>query len=402
MKEYVCKVKRPNGTIIRKYKIRANSKQALLVKLKQNDLYLLEYEEVVAKKDIFGGNKIRLSTKDIAMFCRQLSSLLASGVSLVNALNILYLQIDKRNIKKSIKLLYESVQRGDQFSESIKKQSDVYPEIMVRMIEAGEMSGNLDEVITRLAEQFEKDVKLKTKIQTAMTYPIILVLLSISVILILVTQVFPIFLGLYDTATEALPFPTQVMIGFSDFIQNYWYVMIIGVILVVLAAKTFIGTEYGKRKWHTLLFKLPAVGKTLTKIAAVRFSRTLSTLLSSGTTLIQSLDVVINVVGNRVIMDDLLVTKEDIRKGMMLSQSLRKVTYLPPMIYSMVGIGEESGTMEHMLLKCAEYYDDEVDASIQKLVTMIEPLLIIVMGGIVGFIVISMILPIFNIYQSIG
>jgi type IV pilus assembly protein PilC len=297
--------------------------------------------------------------------------------------------------------MYESVQKGDQLSEALKKQTNVYPEIMISMIEAGEESGKLDQVITKLADQFEKDVKLKNKIKSAMMYPIILCCLSVSVVLVLVTKVLPIFLSMF-TEGMTLPLPTRIVIGFSNTLTGYWYIVIVVIAIIVFGIRIFINTEEGKRMWHALLLKIPLIGNTIVKIAAVRFTRTLSTLLSSGMTLIQSLEIVVRVVGNRVIMDGLSITKEDIRKGMPLSQSLRKADVLPPMVYSMIGIGEESGSIEDMLVKTAEYYDNEVENAVQKLVTLIEPILIVFMAVVIGFIIVSIMLPIFDIYDSIA
>lgn len=401
MQEFICTVKKSNGSLMKKYIIKAEDESALILQIKSNKLYLVDYKIKEVRKDIVGGNKITLSTKDLAILCRQLSSMLLSGVTLIKALNILYLQMEKKNIKECIKRLYESVQRGDQFSEAIRKQTGVFPEIMISMIEAGEASGKLDLVVDKLATQFEKDTKLKAKVRSAMTYPIILIIMAITVVLVLVTQVLPIFMGMFEESGTALPLPTQILVGLAGILRGYWYLIIIGIAAISLIVKSYISSETGRRKWHEFELKLPVVGSTITKISAVRFTRTLSTLLSSGMSLLQALEIVIKVVGNRVIMDGLTITKEDIRRGMSLSQSLRKVSALPPMVYSMVGIGEESGTIEHMLEKCAEYYDDEVENAIQKLVTMMEPLLIIIMGGVVGFIIISMILPIMDIYGTI-
>lgn len=401
MQEYICTVKKGNGSLIKNYSMKAEDESALIMQIKSRKLFLVDYKLKEERKDILGGSKVTLTTKDIAILCRQLSSMLTSGVTLVKALNILYLQMEKKNIKASIKRLYESVQRGDQFSEGIRKQTGVYPEIMISMIEAGEASGKLDHVITKLAEQFEKDVKLKAKIRSAMTYPIILMVMAIGVVLILVTQVLPIFMGMFAESGMELPLPTQILIAISNVLRGYWYLVLIGMGALVLLGKSYLSTEAGLRKWHSLELQLPVIKGTVMKISAVRFTRTLSTLLSSGMSLMQALEIVIKVVGNRVVMDGLNITKEDIRRGMSLSQSLRKVSALPPMVYSMIGIGEEAGTIENMLEKCAEYYDDEVENAIQKLVTMMEPLLIIFMGVVVGFIIISMILPIFDIYGSI-
>lgn len=401
MQEYICTVKKLNGSLIKKYSVKAEDEVALIMQVKSNKLFLMDYKVKEKRKDIVGGSKITLSSKDIAILCRQLSSMLASGVTLVKALNILYLQMEKKNIKECIKKLYESVQRGDQFSEGIRKMGTVFPEIMISMVEAGEASGKLDLVIAKLADQFEKDTKLKSKVRSAMTYPIILVIMAIAVVLVLVTQVLPIFMGMFADSGTELPLPTKILVGFAAVVKGYWYLIIIGIIALVLIIKSYLTTESGLRKWHELQLRIPIINSTITKICAVRFTRTLSTLLSSGMSLLQALEIVIKVVGNRVLMDGLNVTKEDIRRGMSLSQSLRKVSILPPMVYSMIGIGEESGTIENMLEKCAEYYDDEVENAIQKLMTMMEPLLIIIMGGVVGFIIIAMILPIVGLYGTI-
>jgi type IV pilus assembly protein PilC len=208
-------------------------------------------------------------------------------------------------------------------------------------------------------------------------------------------------MGMFAESGQALPLPTQILVAFAGILRGYWYLVVMGLVGIVVLIKSYISTEKGLRKWHELELQIPVINNTVTKIAAVRFTRTLSTLLSSGMSLLQALEIVIKVVGNRVVMDGLIVTKEDIRRGMSLSQSLRKVSALPPMVYSMIGIGEESGSIENMLEKCAEYYDDEVENAIQKLVTMMEPMLIVIMGVVVGFIIIAMILPILNLYNTI-
>ena len=401
MQEYKAIVKDGTGKTIKNHKIKAVDETAMIKQLKSDGLYLVKFEKEEVRKDIVGGNKLKLSLKDIAMFSRQLSAMLESGVTLIKALNILYLQMEKKNVRESIRRLYESVQKGDQLSEALKKQTGVYPEIMISMVEAGEASGRLDAVISKVADTFEKDVRLRNKIKSSMMYPIILAVLCVAVVLILVMKVLPVFMTMF-TEGMVLPLPTRMLLAFSNVLTNYWLFLLIGIVAIVLGIKAYVSTEEGKRNWHSLLLKMPVLGKTITKISAVRFSRTLGTLLSSGMTLIQSLEIVIKVVGNRIIMDGLEVTKEDIRKGMPLSQSLRKAEILPPMVYSMIGIGEESGTIEQMLEKTSEYYDDEVDNSISKLVALLEPILIVFMAVIVGFIIVSIMLPVFDIYDSIG
>ena len=401
MQEYKAIVKDGTGKTIKNHKIKAVDETAMIKQLKSDGLYLVKFEKEEVRKDIVGGNKLKLSLKDIAMFSRQLSAMLESGVTLIKALNILYLQMEKKNVRESIRRLYESVQKGDQLSEALKKQTGVYPEIMISMVEAGEASGRLDSVIAKVADTFEKDVRLHNKIKSSMMYPIILAVLCVVVVLILVIKVLPVFMTMF-TDSMTLPLPTRILLAFSGLLTGYWYIFLIAIAAIVLVVRAYVSTEEGKRKWHSLLLSLPILGNTVSKIAAVRFTRTLGTLLSSGMTLIQSLEIVIKVVGNRIIMDGLEIIKEDIRKGMPLSQSLRKANILPPMVYSMIGIGEESGTIEDMLAKTSEYYDDEVENSISKLVALLEPILIVFMAVVVGFIIVAIMLPIFDIYQSMS
>ena len=402
MNEYICIVKKSDGDILKNYKVSAENESALAMKIKSEKMYLISYKIKEIRKDIMGGAKISLSNKDRAIFCRQLSSMLVAGVSIVKALNILYMQVEKKSMKKSIKLIYESVQKGDQFSEGLRKQQGVYPEMMISMIEAGEASGKLDHVMVKLAEQFEKDVKLKAKIQSAMTYPIVLMSLAVGVVIILVVKVIPIFMTLLEEGGSELPLPTKILVSFSDILTNYWYLILVGIGVMALLIKSYLSSDSGMRQWHKLKLSLPLIGKLNEKIIAVRFTRTLSTMLSSGMSMMQALEIVTKVVNNKIVMDQLTTTKEDIRSGMSLSESLKAVSAMPPMVYSMIGIGEESGNIEGMMEKAAEYYDDEVENSIQKLVTLMEPMLIVFMGLVVGFIVISMMLPIFDMYETIG
>lgn len=401
MQEYKCIVKDTGGKTIKNYKLKALDEAALMSQVKTSGYYLVDFEKAEAKKDILGGNKLTLSIKDISMFARQLSSMLSAGVTLVKALNILYLQMEKKNIKEAVRRLYESVQKGEQLSEGLRKQEGVYPEFMISMVESGEGSGQLDSVMEKLAYHYEKEVKLKAKIRTAMTYPIILMLLSVTVVIVLVTKVLPTFVGMLTDAGSELPLPTRMVIGFSDAITGYWYIFIVAIAVIVLGVRMYISTEAGKKNWHQLLLMVPVAGNTIVKVSSARFTRTLSTLLASGMNLLSALDISNRLAGNSVIVEGLNISKEDVRKGMPLSQSLRKVNVLPPMVYSMVGIGEESGSIERMLDKCAEYYDDEVDNSITKLVSMIEPILIISMAVVIGFIVVAMMLPIFDIYGTV-
>ena len=400
MQEYICTVKGFDGKTIKNYKLKAEDEGSLAAQIKANNLFLIGYKAAEEKKDILGGNAIRLSSRDLSLMCRQLSSMLAAGVTLVKSLDILYLQLEKKNIKEAVRRLYETVQKGDMLSESLRKQPGLYPELMISMVEAGEGSGKLDTVIERLATHFEKDVKMKNKVRTAMVYPIVLVCLCIAAVFFLVMKVLPTFVSMFQENNAVLPLPTRMVMAFSDFLTNYWLVGVGAVVLLTLGLRVYISSEAGKKHWHSFILQLPLLKVLTVKLAAARFTRSLSTLLSSGMNLIHALEISSRVVGNRVISAGLDLTREDIKRGMPMSTSLRKANILPPMVYSMIGIGEESGSIEHMLEKCADYYDDEVDNTITRMVSLLEPILIISMALIIGFIVVAMILPIWDLYGA--
>lgn len=386
---------------MKKLVVHADSEAHLMKILKDQELYLISYKAQTDPGEALNRTK-HISTKNLSLLCRQLASMLSSGITLIKALSILYQQIDNKALKNTIKVLYESVQKGDQFSEALKKQKDVFPELMISMVESGEVGGRLDSAMAKLADNFENDLRLQNKIKAALTYPIILFVIAVGVVLLLVTVVLPTFTDMFVSMDVVLPIPTKVLMAFGAGLTHYWYIFVFAVLLLVVAFRTFINTEKGRLSWDGFLLQIPIFRNTITKIVAVRFSRTLAALLSSGITLLQSLDIVIKVVNNQVIMNMLMDAKEDIRKGLTLSQSLRKVTYMPAMVNSMVGIGEESGTIEEMLEKTAVFFDSEVESAIQRLIALIEPVMIVFMGSIVAFIIVSVLLPVFNLYSAIG
>lgn len=401
MTQYKCDVQKPSGKIMKKLVVHADSEAHLMKILKDQELYLISYKAQTDPGEALNRTK-HISTKNLSLLCRQLASMLSSGITLIKALSILYQQIDNKALKNTIKVLYESVQKGDQFSEALKKQKDVFPELMISMVESGEVGGRLDSAMAKLADNFENDLRLQNKIKAALTYPIILFVIAVGVVLLLVTVVLPTFTDMFVSMDVVLPIPTKVLMAFGAGLTHYWYIFVFAVLLLVVAFRTFINTEKGRLSWDGFLLQIPIFRNTITKIVAVRFSRTLAALLSSGITLLQSLDIVIKVVNNQVIMNMLMDAKEDIRKGLTLSQSLRKVTYMPAMVNSMVGIGEESGTIEEMLEKTAVFFDSEVESAIQRLIALIEPVMIVFMGSIVAFIIVSVLLPVFNLYSAIG
>ncbi|KGG81450.1 type II secretion system protein F [Caloranaerobacter azorensis H53214] len=380
----------------------ANSKNEVISMLKLDNIYPIEINEVIGSKDIKDleiFNKIK--TKDIAVFCRQFYTMLNSGVTIVNCLEVLKNQTENKKLKKTLGQVFESVQKGMTLSESLKEHKDVFPELLINMVEAGEVSGNLDTIMDRMAVHYEKENKINNKIKNAMIYPIILSIVAIIVVVFLLTVVMPTFVSMFQQSGAALPVPTRVLLGISNIIKSYWYLIITLIMILIYLFKKYYATEKGKAYIDKLKLKIPVLNKLIRKITTSRFTRTLSTLLSSGVPLIRALEIVSKVVGNRVVEEGLNVVKDEVRRGLDLASPIEKLELFPPMVVSMIRIGEESGSLDEILDKTANFYDEEVEDSLHRLTSLIEPLMIIIMALIIGFIVISMVLPMFDMINTV-
>ncbi len=381
----------------------AENPEQFYQEVKKKSLHLVEYSEKVETamtKDIMAGSKIPL--KQVAIFCRQMASLLKVGVSLVKAIDIMYQQTKNKQLKSSIKELYETVQKGSLMSAGLKRQVGRWPELMVSMVESGEASGSLDATIGKLADQFEADVKLKSRVVSAVTYPAILLFITIGVVILMSTVVLPQFVKMFESSgVKTLPLPTQIMLGFSDVLIGYWYYILAVLVIGISIFRTWKKTEAGHLAWDTLKIKIPVVKSITIKLAVVRFARTFATLFSSGMPMLQALTIVMKVVGNQLIANELGETCNDIRRGFSLTSSIKKVKEFPPLVNSMISIGEEAGSLDEMLQNSAEYFDEELNTAIAKMISMIEPIMIMVLAVIVCFIVISIMLPMLQIYQNI-
>ena len=351
----------------------------------------------IATIDIFS----RVTIKDLALFCRQFQVMLNAGVPIVNSLDILRAQTEKKKFKLIIEDLYEMVQKGSTFSEALLSHKEIFPEIMISMIEAGEVSGNLDVIMERLSVHFEKEFKINNKVKGAMVYPIILVIAVIAVVSFLLVFVMPTFIGMFEGSGVPLPTITQVLLNISDFLRTKWFVLFGAVIILVIIYKRLMQEKSLRIKRDKFKLKLPVIKNVQIKVASARFTRTLSTLLGSGVELMKSIEIVSRVTGNAYIATTLTEVKEDLRKGGNLSEPLRRRGIFPVMIPAMVNIGEESGAIDEVLDKTANFYDEEVEVAIDKLTTMLEPLMIVIMAVVVGFVVIAMILPMFDMLKTV-
>lgn len=397
---YKYKAVSQNGEIIEGF-FEGNEEADVLAMLKGNNYLTVAVEKDVgaeAQIDIFSS---KVKKKDLAVFCRQFYTMLDAGIGIVKCIEILEKQSENKNLVKALGTLYENVQKGFTLSEGMKKHPKVFPSLLINMVEAGEVSGNLDTIMERMAVHFEKENKLENKIKSALIYPIALAVVSVAVVIFLLVAVMPTFIGMFESSGQALPGPTQILLNISNWLTEFWYIFIAMVIGITVGFIAFKQTPTGRNFLDTLKLKIPVVKDTNVKIITSRFTRTLSTLMSSGIPLLQAIDVVARVVGNKVVHDRLVIASENVRKGVSLSRAINEVGVFPPMVDSMIKIGEESGSLDDILYKTADFYDDEVEVALQRMTSLMEPVMLVVMAVIVGFIVIAMAMPMFDMVNTI-
>lgn len=378
----------------------ANSRDEVVQMITSNGYYPLMIEEIVESTNIELGFGEKVKTKDIAIFCRQLYTMIDAGVSINRALNIMSNQITNKKLKKATVEIEEDVKKGEMLSVAIKKHYDIFPQLFISMVESGEVSGNLDTMMLRMSTHFEKENKLNNKIKSAMTYPAVLGTVAVCAVMFIMTFVMPTFIEMFESEGVILPISTKILIGISGVLQENLLFIIVCCICISVAISFYSRTEHGIYTISDLKLKIPVLGELNKKIIVSRFTRTLSTLIASGVSLVQALPVVAGVLENKVAEDAINKVREEVTKGEGLSQPIKETGIFPEMLASMINIGEETGQLDEILNKTADFYDDEVEQSIQTTTALIEPLLIVVMGVIIGFIVISIMLPMFDMYTA--
>lgn len=397
---YKYKAIAQNGQIVEGF-FDANSEADVVAMIKGNN-----YLPVSVERDIGADAQIeffspKVKKKDLAVFCRQFFTMVDAGLGIVKCLDILVVQTRNKTLKNSLANISEDVQKGFTLSEAMKKHHKIFPTILISMIEAGEVSGNLDTIMERMAVHFEKENRLENKIKSSLIYPSALIVVSIAVVIFMLIFVLPTFVGMFEGSDVPLPGPTRALIAISDSLKTHWFIYIGAIILMTSGLIVFKQTEDGIRFFDNLKIKIPGLKITTSKIITSRFTRTLSTLMSSGIPLIQALEVVGKVVNNVIVQERLYNGVDNIRKGVPLSRAVKDVEIFPPMVDSMIKIGEESGALDDILYKTADFYDEEVEASLQRMTTLIEPILIVGMAVVIGFIVIAMALPMFDVVNTI-
>jgi type IV pilus assembly protein PilC len=380
----------------------ANDRSEILQMLRKNEYHPVMIKEVVegtdlSKMSVF--NKVKV--KDIAVFARQFYAMLNAGVTIIQALDILRQQTENRVLKSVVEDIYESVQKGSSLSEAMKEHKNIFPELFIYMVEAGEASGTLDAIMDRMAVHYEKETKVQNKIKSAMTYPIILAIVSVVVVVFMLVAILPTFLSMFEGSGAPLPGPTKFLLSISNGLRQYWYIFLLALGVIVYIIRRYLKTDSGQKAFDQLKLKLPVVKDMVTKVVTSRFTRTLSTLLASGVPLLPSMDIVARVVGNKIFADGILSVKEDLRKGFDMSGPIRRLGLFPPMVDSMIMIGEESGALDDVLRRTADFYDEEVDVAIQRMTSMLEPIMLIFMAVIIGFLVVAMYLPMIDMMQTI-
>lgn len=397
MAQYNYKAMDKNGKA-KKGSIEAINPEKAKEKLKSEGLIVQEIKEQgVAKK----GRGKKVQDKDLAVFCKQFSAVLNAGVTIISALEMMSEQLDNKTLKRALQEAQAYVQKGGTLADAFKLNPKVFPQIMINMTAAGEMSGNLEVCFDRLTTHFETSNALKSKVKSAVTYPIVILIVVIAVVCVLLVGVIPQFAEMFDELGSDLPAATQMLVNLSDFLQHKWYIVVIIVAAIVFGLKTFGKTEAGSLLYAKIGMKAPLFGNLTVKSAAATFSRTMATLMASGISLIDAVEQVAKMINNRIIREALLDAKSQIAKGVPLSKPLRDCGIFPPMLPQMTKIGEETGNIEDMMDKVADYYEMEVNDATDALTAAMEPMIIVIMGVVVGGIVMAIYSPMLSMYDAI-
>jgi type IV pilus assembly protein PilC len=344
----------------------------------------------------------KITAKDIVVFTRQFSTMIDAGLPLVQGLTILSEQTENKTFQNVLKKVTKDVEGGSSLAEALKKHPKVFDALFVNLVAAGEVGGILDTILQRLAAYIEKAEKLKSRIKSAMTYPIIVVAIAILVITVILIFVIPVFQEMFESFGSALPAPTQLVVDMSEFVKGNIHYLIGALILFVFAFKKYRNTASGRRQTDSLVLKLPIFGDLLKKVAVARFTRTLGTMISSGVPILDALEIVAKTAGNVILEEVILDVRSSIAEGQTIAEPLSETDIFPRMVVQMISVGEATGALDAMLNKIADFYDDEVDAAVETLTSMLEPLLMLFLGGSIGGLVVAMYLPIFQMAAAMG
>ncbi len=388
---------------ILKGELEAADERIAQLQLKRRNLTIKKIK--VKPKDLFANVAFfqpKITAKDVVIFTRQFSTMIDAGLPLVQGLTILAEQTENKTFQNVLKRVTKDVEGGSSLAEALKKHPKVFDALYVNLVAAGEIGGILDTILQRLAAYIEKAEKLKTRIKGAMTYPIIVVGVAVLVIAVILIFVIPVFQEMFSSFGKALPVPTQIVVNMSDFLKGNIHFVIVGFIVFVFAFKKYRNTKKGRKQTDALALKLPVFGNLLKKTAVARFTRTLGTMISSGVPILDALEIVAKTSGNVVLEEIIYEVRSSIAEGQTIAEPLSEADIFPRMVVQMISVGEATGALDTMLNKIADFYDDEVDAAVEALTSMLEPLLMVFLGGAIGGLVIAMYLPIFQMAAAMG
>ncbi len=364
------------------------------------EAYGVKADDRKARKSL-GAYFERIKPQEVVILTRQLATLVSANIPLIQALSALVDQTDNVKLKSIVTQVKEQVNEGASLAQAMRSHPKIFTDLFVNMVEAGEHSGALDVVLERLADFTESQQALRGRLKSAMIYPIVMSIIAAGVVFFMMTFVIPRFITIFETTGRALPTPTLILQAASKFTASYWWAMVATAATLSFLFRRYINTENGRYRWDRLRLNAPVLGSLIRKIAVSRFSRTLSTLLSNGIPLLQALDIVKTILENAILRDAVENARESISEGASIAAPLKESGVFPPLVTHMIAIGEQSGDLETMLLKVANSYDTEVETAIDALTSRLEPLIIVVMAAVVGFIVIAALLPIVGMTQGI-
>jgi type IV pilus assembly protein PilC len=380
----------------------ADTRDAAVASLRRQNIQITNIREKGREVRLLPRIPHNVSSKRVAIFTRQFSVMLDAGLPLVQCLEILGEQEEDRVFREIIQAVRGDVESGASLADAMRKHPKAFNNLYVSMIAAGEAGGILDVILQRLAVYIEKIVRLQSQVRSALAYPVTVLLIAAGVVFIILWKVIPVFAQLFAGLGGELPFLTRIVVNASNFVGRFWWVVLGGIALIYVALKRYHKTEGGRRVIDGLLLKIPAIGMLLRKIAVARFCRTLATLTSSGVPILDGLEITARTSGNAIIEDAVLAVRKAVEEGKTLSAPLAETKVFPPMVVQMINVGEQTGALDQMLSKIADFYEEEVDTAVAGLMKLIEPLMILVLGGIIGTIVTAMYLPMYAILNKIG
>jgi len=398
---YVWKGRSPNGEILSGEYV-SESKDELVNYLRKRKIIITSVREKSKQMNIRLPGSNRVSVKDLGVFTRQFATMINAGLPMVQCLDILSQQAEKEFLKQSISTVMTDVEGGSTLGEAMQKHPKMFSQLYVNMVEAGEAGGILDLILNRLATYLEKADALQRKVKSALTYPTVVCIVAVGATIFMLMFIIPTFAKMFTDFGGTLPMPTRIVMGMSNFLRNFWYLLAMGVAGFVVGFQRYYKTEGGRRNIDRMMLRVPALGPVVRKGAVARFTRTLGTLISSGVPILNGLDITARTAGNKVIEEAVMQTRESISQGNTIAEPLKAAGVFPPMVTQMISVGEQTGALDEMLEKIASFYDDEVDTAVDAMTSIIEPVMIVVMGVIVGGMLIAMYLPMFKLVGVIS